>query len=86
MRFRHEGNGGDKVQIHTSIKAEGYALIFPDKIEPLAAGVPVFLSRTLEAWVRDNPQKKIRCALPIIKDGQTIAIHLWFDEGGQKVS
>src|SRR5262245_39812619 len=80
MRFRQEGNGHGKVIIQVTDKGPGYVIICPEKIDVIAEGTPVFISRTVESWLADRPGARVRCALPIVQDGQTIAVHLWFDE------
>jgi hypothetical protein len=79
MQFRHEGNGHDKVRIHTTQIAHGYVIIHADDIKTIVDGTPVFVSLTLEKWLKDNPTVRVRATLPIVKDGQTIAVHVWFD-------
>jgi hypothetical protein len=41
--------------------------------------VAIFVSRTVEEWQRGNPDTRVTTALPIVDDGKTIAVHLWYD-------
>lgn len=77
---RSEGNGHGKVNIVVNRKSEGYIIIAPDRIDNLDEQTPLFLSRTVETWLKENPVR-VRCALPIVMQGDTIAVHLWFDKG-----
>jgi hypothetical protein len=79
MAKRIEGNGHSRVNIITHHKGEGYIIITPDRIDNLPEHAPVFLSRALEAWQKENPACRVRCALPIVDSGSTLAIHVWFD-------
>jgi hypothetical protein len=81
---RSEGNGHGKVNILVEKKSEGYVIIAPDKIDNLDEGTPIFVSRTVESWLKDHPEAKIRCALPIVRQGDTLAVHLWFDENQER--
>jgi hypothetical protein len=81
MSDRIEGNGGSKVEIVVHGKWPGYVIITPDRIDKLAEHTPVYLSQALESWQKQNPRCRVRCALPIVENGQTIAIHVWYDQG-----
>ena len=41
--------------------------------------LPILLSKTLFHWMSQNPQFRVRNTLPIVEDGYTVAIHVWFD-------
>jgi hypothetical protein len=79
MGKRLEGNGHGRVNIVIHERGEGYIILAPDRIDKLAEQTPIFLSRSLEAWQKENPACRVRCAAPIVNEGQTVAIHVWFD-------
>jgi hypothetical protein len=40
--------------------------------------VPGLLDQTLIAWLKANPKFKVISTLPIVEEGNTVAIHVWF--------
>jgi hypothetical protein len=40
--------------------------------------VPGLLDQTLIAWLKANPKLKVISTLPIVEEGNTVAIHVWF--------
>lgn len=79
MGNRLEGNGDSKVNIIITEKGPGYVIIAPDRIDKLPEQIAVYVSRTLEGWQKENPSYRVRAVCPIIQDGTTLAIHVWFD-------
>jgi hypothetical protein len=79
MAKRLEGNGHSRVNIVIHEKGEGYIIIAPDRVDKLAEHTPIFISRTLETWQKANPACRVRCAVPIVNEAQTVALHVWFD-------
>lgn len=79
LRFRQDGNGHTKVNIVVYDRGPGYVIIAPEKIDVIAEGTAIYVSLTVEKWQTENPVNRVRSALPIVKDGQTIAVHVWFD-------
>jgi hypothetical protein len=41
--------------------------------------LPLYLSKSVAAWQKQTPSLKVRAPLPIVRDGNTIAVHVWFD-------
>ena len=41
--------------------------------------VPLYLSKAVAAWQKQNPMLTVRATLPIVANGNTIAVHVWFD-------
>jgi hypothetical protein len=80
MGRRLGGNGDSKVNIVVQKQGEGYVIITPDRIDKLPEQTPIFISRSLEAWQKENPTYRVRCVAPIVSEGQTLALHIWFDE------
>lgn len=62
---------------------EDSAVIYPaeSQFKKLAEmeRLPILLSKTLFHWMSKNPQFRVRNTLPIVEDGYTVAIHVWFD-------
>lgn len=78
LTHRH-GNGSGKFDIHTQDMG-GWVRVFTDK---LPAGIPddlgVYLSQTLSEWFRQHAGLKMRCVVPINRDGGTLELHAWYD-------
>jgi hypothetical protein len=80
MAKRLDGNGHQREVIVTHSNGDGYILITAERLDKLTDQTPVFISRTLESWQKENPACRVRCAAPIVNGGQTIAMHIWFDK------
>lgn len=46
---------------------------------PPPAELPSILSEAMSEWLTRNSEFRLRTALPIVQDGHTMAIHVWFD-------
>ena len=75
-----KGNGDGKIEIDVLALGED-CVVFQAGITPTTdlRRVPRLLGETLIAWLSENPTVRIRSALPIVEDGNTVAIHVWFD-------
>jgi len=82
MNFRHEGNGNSKTQIDF-LDRPGYVLICPHDLENPPAAIALILNNALNDWLKKHPSIRVRSILPITKDGQTTAIHLWYDQADE---
>ena len=47
--------------------------------DPRPDRLPYALNQSVTAWARQNPTLCIRATLPIVSQGNTVAIHVWFD-------
>ena len=56
----------------------GWLRVFLAKGEP-AGEVAMFLSRTLNGWMIDNPKCRVRIIVPISSNGDTSELHAWYD-------
>ena len=41
--------------------------------------LPGYLNHTLHTWLQRNPEFTMRAVLPIVENGNTVVIHVWFD-------
>jgi hypothetical protein len=78
MSSRHGGNGESKTLIDFH-EGPGYALICPRDTANHPADIALILNRAFNDWLRKHAGIRVRAALPITRDGQTVAIHVWFD-------
>jgi hypothetical protein len=76
---RPQGNGQPQIEIHTVEKKPGYVIICPATLDFLPEGLPAFLSQTLEKWVMDHPQYRVRACASFVQNGLTVALHVWYD-------
>src|SRR5262249_42694706 len=79
MPKRTEGNGEPKVEILTTEKKPGYLIIYPKSLDYLPDRLPVFLSLSLERWVLEHPQFRVRATAGFVQEGKTVALHVWYD-------
>jgi hypothetical protein len=73
-----DGNGSSKVIIHTQDMG-GWLRLHTDRPSEEADNLPVFLSHSLTAWLRQHPQFTLRCMIPVTRDGHTVELHAWYD-------
>jgi hypothetical protein len=52
--------------------------VSPGKQE-LPEDLAVYLSQALTEWFRQRPHLRMRCVLPITRDGKTVELHAWYD-------
>lgn len=82
MDLRLGGNGdgtSQKKLIHITVQGEGCVVLEPDaKQPPSLAELPIVLGQALLHWLKTNPVR-VRATLPISKDGNTVALLVWFD-------
>lgn len=79
MGKRLEGNGDSSGKIHVSVKKPGYVVFVPDSLNSLPEDYSIHLSLIFEQWQQENPGNRIRHVLPIVKDGQTVVLHVYYD-------
>jgi len=77
MKHRH-GNGSGKFEIGQHDMG-GWVRIVAGRTGDLPDDLPVYLSHALTNWFRQRPQLRMRCVLPINKDGDTVELHAWYD-------
>jgi hypothetical protein len=41
--------------------------------------LPVYLSQALSGWFRQRPQLRMRCVVPVQRDGNTVEPHAWYE-------
>jgi hypothetical protein len=71
------GNGSTRVDVHTQDMG-GWVRVFTDPGR-LSDELPLYLSHALTEWFRQRPQLRVRFAVPVSKDGETVELHAWYD-------
>ena len=46
---------------------------------PPSDQLPYFLFDALASWLKGNPEFTVRTVLPLVVEGNTVAINVWFD-------
>ena len=79
--MRHPpGNGSGKFVINQKDMG-GWERVFADRLESVPEDFAVFLSHALTQWFRERPQLRMRCVVPVQRNGDTVELHAWFDLG-----
>lgn len=73
------GNGSGQHEVEVVPIAPDWILLWPKGLEPWPADLPVGLNEVLVKWYRSQERIRIRHTQGIVKDGQTVGIHVWFE-------
>jgi hypothetical protein len=74
---RPRGNGSGKFNVVWTDMG-GWLRVFAGS-QDLPENLPEFLSHALTDWCRTHPQMRLRCVVPIQKNGNTVELHAWYD-------
>ena len=72
------GNGSGKFNVHSDDMG-GWVRVHTDMKGTIPADLGLYLSLTLTEWFRQRPQLRMRCVVPITREGHTVELHAWFD-------
>jgi hypothetical protein len=62
---------------------DGWSIFTADPFDPPApADLPIALSQAFARWLRLSPAIRVRATLPIVEQGNTTAIHVWWEVPG----
>jgi hypothetical protein len=75
---RQPGNGSGKFDIHAKDMG-GWVRVFSDPLATVPENFAAYLSLALTQWFRDRPQLRMRCVVPVQRNGDTVELHAWFD-------
>jgi hypothetical protein len=78
MKFS-EGNGHGKGLVQRTPVREGYVIYHAGSPAPPPEEVPNALDYLLTKDLSENPTIRVLGALPIVREGNTIRIHLWYE-------
>ena len=79
MRDLPFGNGSGKHDVSVIPLAPDWVLFFPKEPEPYPDDLPIGLTEILVQWFRAHEGVRMRTTLPILKGGNLVGIHVWFD-------
>jgi len=69
----------DRIVIDRIDMREGWVCFMAAEQPSKPDEVPLYLSKTVAAWLKQTPSLTVRATLPIVRKGNTIAVHVWFD-------
>jgi hypothetical protein len=78
MKPMSSGNGSGKHDIHIKDHG-GWVQVFPSAKQVVPDDSYLKLSHALSHWLRQRPHLRLRCAVPIDRDGITVELHAWYD-------
>ena len=64
----------DRIELGT-----GWVCFQGGETPPPPGQLPLYLNDALANWLRNNSEFKVRTVLPLVVDGNTVAINVWFD-------
>jgi hypothetical protein len=72
--------GDGKIEIGVVALSDGWVM-FQAGITPTTdmTQVPTALNEIMSNWLKERTNLHVRAALPIVEDGNTVAIHVWFE-------
>jgi hypothetical protein len=77
MKPKSGGNGSGKFEIgHQDMG--GWVRVCAGRVN-LPDDLAMYLSQTLSEWFRQRPQLRMRCVVPVNRDGNTVELHAWYD-------
>jgi len=71
--------GEPQVLIHCDELARGWVCIHGESQPTDPVRLPYLLNDDFCRWLKENPKVKVRTTLPIVANGNTVAIHVFFD-------
>jgi len=69
----------DRIVIDRIDMREGWVCFMTAEQPSKPDEVPLYLSNAIAAWQKQTPTLTVRAALPIVQNGNTIAVHVWFE-------
>ena len=76
-------NGNTKITINATRLGPGWLFFTPGEHALSEREIPHWLGRCLSDWLRDHPDARPRAVLPLVSDGNTVGIHLWYDDASE---
>lgn len=78
MNQQHEEEA-DQVTIDRVEMGTGWVLFPGGATPPSPDQIAYYLNDAMCDWLGKNPEFKVRTTLPIIVEGNTVALNIWFD-------
>jgi hypothetical protein len=74
------GNGSGKGLAHRTPLRLGWVIYHAGDPAPPESEGPLLLNEMLQKDLLENPSIEPRLILPLVREGNTIAIHLWYTD------
>jgi hypothetical protein len=69
----------NKIEIESLDTATGWVIVqAKPESDPSPDRLSYALNQSVVAWSQQNPTLSIQATLPIVSQGNTVAVHLWF--------
>jgi hypothetical protein len=72
-----DGNGQTRTTINVREMLPGQVVFTIKKAGP-GMNASVALGRAVLDWSKDHPDAEVTATLPIVSNGSTVAVHLWY--------
>ena len=69
----------DKEAVNRLDMGTGWVVFVASGTPPKPEDLPLYLSKAVAAWQKQKPMLTVRATLPIVANGNTIAVHVSFD-------
>jgi hypothetical protein len=79
MKDARGGNGSSKIEIE-AIDRGGWIIFRPSGAVHVVTDVPHALVWSMQQWFESRPHLRLRSALAISKDGNTVEIHGFYEQ------
>ncbi len=79
MAKSSHGNGSGKFEIGAHDMG-GWVRIIPGKSADITSDLPGFLAHRLGEWLREHPQLRLLCVVPITREGATVELQAWYEQ------
>jgi hypothetical protein len=75
-----KGNGDGKIEVGVMALSDGW-VVFQAGITPTTdmRKAPTALNEIMSDWLKKRTNLHVRTTLPIVEDGNTVAVHLWIE-------
>jgi hypothetical protein len=78
MNTPMHGNGSGKFDIGVHDMG-GWVRVVPGQTAP-RDDLGFYLAHRLSVWFREQPHLRLLCVVPIVKDGNTVELHGWYEQ------
>lgn len=77
MKKQAGGNGDTKFLV-SQMDMGGWIRVYVEQGHP-PPDLPVYLSQTVADWFRRKPGLRLKCVVPVCRDGDTVELHAWYE-------
>jgi hypothetical protein len=74
------GNGSGKLDIGAHDMGGFVRVVTGPLLHAYPPDLGLFLAHRLAQWFRERPHLRLRCVVPIQRDGYTVELHGWYEQ------